>query len=197
MKVLIQISFSSSQEYLTIIMKDKLILIDKKKLNSMINRLAHEILESTSNYKNIVLIGIKTRGEPLSHRIKIAMESIKDLNIPVGTIDITFHRDDFSNKFIMPKLGPSEISFDLTDKEVVLVDDVIYTGRTIRAAMDEIFSFGRPKSIKLAVLVDRGHRELPIRPDFVGKNFPTDLKEHIVVKMIEIDDEDEIVKVIK
>mgnify|MGYP000978441756 CR=1 FL=1 len=144
-----------------------------------------------------VLIGIKTRGEPLSNRIKAAMESVKNIQIPVGTIDITFHRDDFSNKFIMPKLGPSRISFDLTDKEVILIDDVLYTGRTIRAAMDEIFSFGRPKAIKLAVLIDRGHRELPIRPDFVGKNFPTQLEEHVIVNLSEIDGKDEITKVVK
>ena len=178
-------------------MEDKLVLINKQKMEKMVTRLAYEILESTSNYENIVLIGIKTRGEPLANRIKATMESGEKIKIPVGTIDITFHRDDFSNKFIMPKLGPSEISFDLTDKEVVLIDDVLYTGRTIRAAMDEIFSFGRPKSIKLAVLIDRGHRELPIRPDFVGKNFPTQLKEHIKVNLIEIDGNDEIVKVVK
>ena len=127
------------------------------------------------------------------------VHAVKNLSIdiPEGTIDITFHRDDFSDKFIVPKLGASSIPFNLTDKQVVLVDDVLYTGRTIRAAIDEIFSFGRPKSIKLAVLVDRGHRELPIRPDFVGKNFPTQLKEHIVVNMLQIDSKDEILKVIK
>ena len=178
-------------------MENNLILIDKQKMDKMITRLAHEILESTSNYENIVLIGIKTRGEPLANRIKAKMESSEKKQIPVGTIDITFHRDDFSNKFIMPKLGPSEISFDLTDKEVILIDDVLYTGRTIRAAMDEIFSFGRPKAIKLAVLIDRGHRELPIRPDFVGKNFPTQLKEHIKVRLNEVDGKDEIVKAVK
>jgi len=178
-------------------MKNKLVLINEQKMSKMVLRLAHEILESTSNYENIVLIGIKTRGEPLSNRIKAIMESVKNIQIPVGTIDITFHRDDFSNKFITPKLGPSKISFDLADKEVILVDDVLYTGRTIRAAMDEIFSFGRPKSIKLAVLVDRGHRELPIRPDFIGKNFPTKLEEHIVVNLSEIDGKDEIIKVVK
>ena len=178
-------------------MKDKLVLMNEEKMNKTVTRLAHEILESTSNYESIVLIGIKTRGEPLSNRIKVAMESVKNVQVPMGTIDITFHRDDFSNKFITPKLGPSEISFDLTDKEVILVDDVLYTGRTIRAAMDEIFSFGRPKSIKLAVLIDRGHRELPIRPDFIGKNFPTQLEEHIIVNLNEIDGKDEIVKVVK
>ena len=178
-------------------MKNKKVLIDQKKINKMIVRLAHEILESSSNYENIVLIGIKTRGEFLSYRIRDAIKAINATNISTGTIDITFHRDDFTNKFIAPKLGPSTIPFDLTNKEVILVDDVLYTGRTIRAAMDEIFSFGRPDKIKLAVLVDRGHRELPIRPDFVGKNFPTKFNEHIIVTMLEIDNEDEVYKIIK
>ena len=178
-------------------MKNNIVLADQQKIKSMISRISYEILESTLSYDNLVLIGIKTRGEFLSSRIKKEIEVNKSINIPEGTIDITFHRDDFSNKFIVPKLGPSSIPFDLTDKQVILVDDVLYTGRTIRAAIDEIFSFGRPKGIKLAVLVDRGHRELPIRPDFVGKNFPTQLKEHIIVNMIEIDSKDEIIKVVK
>ena len=176
-------------------MKNKLVLINQEKLNKMVTRLAHEILESATNHENIVLIGIKTRGEPLSYRIKKAMESIKKIQIPIGTVDITFHRDDFSNKFIMPKLGPSSIPFDLTDKEIILVDDVLYTGRTIRAAMDEIFSFGRPNSIKLAVLVDRGHRELPIKANFVGKNYPTSDEEHIHVLVDEIDKKEEVILV--
>ena len=178
-------------------MENKLVLIKEEELNKIITRLAHEILESIANYKNIVLIGIKTRGEPLSHRIRETIKLIKKIEIPIGTIDITFHRDDFSNKFIMPKLGPSIIPFDLTNKEVVLIDDVLYTGRTIRAAMDEIFSFGRPSKIKLAVLIDRGHRELPIRADFVGKNFTTTFKEHIIVNMLENDNVDEVYKILK
>ena len=178
-------------------MKNNIVLADQEKIKSMISRISYEILESVSSYDDLVLIGIKTRGEFLSSRIKHEIKKNKSIDIPEGTIDITFHRDDFSDKFIVPKLGASSIPFNLTDKQVVLVDDVLYTGRTIRAAIDEIFSFGRPKSIKLAVLVDRGHRELPIRPDFVGKNFPTQLKEHIVVNMLEIDSKDEILKVIK
>ena len=178
-------------------MKNNIVLADQKKIKNMISRISYEILESTSDYNTLVLIGIKTRGEFLSSRIKNEIKINKSIDILEGTIDITFHRDDFSDKFLVPKLGPSSIPFDLTDKQVVLIDDVLYTGRTIRAAIDEIFSFGRPKSIKLAVLVDRGHRELPIRPDFVGKNFPTQFKEHIIVNMIEIDGNDEILKVIK
>ena len=178
-------------------MKDKLILIDQGDFNKIVKRLSYEILESTSNYKDLILIGIKTRGEFLSSRIKDEIKINKSIELRKGTIDITFHRDDFSNKFLVPKLGPSVIPFDLTDKHIILIDDVLYTGRTIRAAIDEIFTFGRPSSIKLAVLVDRGHRELPIRPDFVGKNFPTKLEEHIVVNMVEIDGKDQILKVIK
>ena len=172
-------------------------LIDQDDMTKMITRISHEIVESCSDFNNIAIIGIKTRGEFLANRIKNNIENLKSQDVPFGTIDITFHRDDFSDKFIMPKLSSSNIPFDVTSKEIFLVDDVLYTGRTIRSAIDEIFSFGRPKKIKLAVLVDRGHRELPIRPDFVGKNFPTQLKEHIVVNMLEIDSTDEILKVIK
>ena len=178
-------------------MENNIILANQEDFEKIVMRLSHEILESNSDYSDFVLIGIKTRGEFLCSRIKKNIEEIKSVNIPKGTIDITFHRDDFSDKFLVPKLGPSIIPFDLTDKKVILIDDVLYTGRTIRAAIDEIFSFGRPKSIKLAVLVDRGHRELPIRPDFVGKNFPTESKEHIVVNMLESDKKDEIIKVLK
>ena len=173
------------------------ILIDSNSLEKIIHRISNEILESSNNYSDLVIIGIKTRGEYLARRVVDNINKIESLKVPLGVIDITFHRDDFSNKFIMPKLGPSDIQFDLNEKNVVLIDDVLYTGRTIRAAMDEIFSFGRPEKVKLAVIDDRGHRELPIRPDFVGKNFPTDLNEHIIVKMKEIDKKDEIVKVSK
>ena len=171
------------------------ILINSTQFLKIVHRLSNEILEAFDDYNDLILIGIKTRGEFLAQRIYKNIKEKKAIDLSIGIIDITFHRDDFSNKFIMPKLGPSDIPFDLTDKKIILIDDVLFTGRTIRAAMDEIFSFGRPNLIKLAVIVDRGHRELPIRPDFVGKNFPTQQNEHIIVKMEEIDRNDEIIKV--
>ena len=173
------------------------VLINNDAFKKLIHRLSNEILESSDNHQNLVLIGIKTRGEFVARRIAEHIKKIKSIDFPLGVIDITFHRDDFSNKFIMPKLGPSNIPFDLNSKDIVLVDDVLFTGRTIRAAMDEIFSFGRPRKIKLAVIIDRGHRELPIRPDFVGKNLPTHSNEYIIVKMKEIDKNDEVVKVLR
>jgi len=173
------------------------ILIDNNTFEKIIHRLSNEILESSDNHDDLVIIGIKTRGEYLAHRIVENIGRTKSINLLLGVIDITFHRDDFTDRFIMPKLGPSNIPFDLNGKNVILIDDVLYTGRTIRAAMDEIFSFGRPDKIKLAVIVDRGHRELPIRPDFVGKNLPTDSNEHIIVRMKEIDKNDKVVKVSK
>ena len=176
-------------------MKNKNILANKDDITKMIYRISKEIVESSENCKKIILIGIKTRGEFLSSRIKKNIDKILKHDIPHGTIDITFHRDDFSNKFLTPKMGPSVIPYDLSEKNIILIDDVLYTGRTIRAAIEEIFSFGRPKSIKLAVLVDRGHRELPIRPDYVGKNYPTNIKQHIIVNMAEIDGKDEITMV--
>ena len=176
-------------------MNNKDILANHDDMEKMVFRISNEIIESSKNHENFILIGIKTRGEFLSARIKKNIDKIINFDIPHGTIDITFHRDDFSNKFLTPKLGPSVIPYDLTNRNIILVDDVLYSGRTIRAAIEEIFSFGRPKSIKLAVLVDRGHRELPIRPDFVGKNYPTKIKQHIIVNMIEIDGKDEITMV--
>ena len=172
-------------------------LIDQDQMAKMISRISYEIIESCPDFDNVAIIGIKTRGEFLADRIRKNIQNLKSIVIPFGTIDITFHRDDFSNRFIMPKLTASNIPFDVTSKQIFLIDDVLYTGRTIRSAIDEIFSFGRPEKIKLAVLVDRGHRELPIRPDFVGKNFPTQSEEHIVVNMVEIDKTDKISKVLR
>ncbi len=172
-------------------------LINQAQMKKMILRISHEIIESCSSLDNVAIIGIKTRGEFLANRVKNNIENIKKVEIPFGTIDITFHRDDFSDRLIMPKLSASDIPFDVSSKQIFLIDDVLFTGRTIRSAIDEIFSYGRAEKIKLAVLVDRGHRELPIRPDFVGKNFPTESSEHIIVRIEEVDNVDEILKVSK
>ena len=168
------------------------ILINNDMFDKMIHRLSNEILESFDDYKNLALIGIKTRGEFLARRISEHINKINSIDLPLGVIDITFHRDDFSDKLIMPKLGPSSIPFDINEKEIILIDDVLYTGRTIRAAMEEIFSLGRPNKIQLGVLIDRGHRELPIKANYVGKNYPTSFNEHIHVYLNEVDNNENV-----
>ena len=171
--------------------KNKL-LMDAIAINRSITRISHEILERNNGPDNIVLIGIITRGEPLSKRInKIIQHQTKE-EIPLGLVDITFHRDDYRERLIVPQVKNTEIPFSIDDKTIVLVDDVLYTGRTIRAAIEVILSFGRPSKIQLAVLVDRGHREMPIRADFVGKNIPTHEGEHIKVLLKEIDGKDSV-----
>ena len=135
----------------------------------------------------MVLIGIRTRGEYLAQRLHKLIKKYAGISLPLGTLDVTFYRDDFSSNLGSPKVGPSNITFDVNNKHIILVDDVLYSGRTIRAAIEEIFSFGRPASIKLCVLIDRGHRELPIRADFIGKNYPTSINEHIHVYVEEVD----------
>tara|TARA_Y100000588_G_C13985388_1_gene809105 strand:- start:349 stop:897 length:549 start_codon:yes stop_codon:yes gene_type:complete len=170
--------------------KNKTNLINSKGLSSIIKRISHEIIESSPDKQALVLIGIKSRGDYIAKRISEQMSEIIDTDIPIGTMDVTFHRDDYRTNLGSPKIGISDIKFDINDKNIILIDDVLYTGRTIRAAMEEIFSYGRPKSIKLVVIVDRGHRELPIKADYVGKNFPTADNEHIYVLIEEVDDQD-------
>ena len=165
-------------------------LIDSKGILNLIKRISHEILESSREKENLVLIGIKSRGDFIAKRISKQINKIIDNQISIGTIDVTFHRDDYRTNLGSPEVGVSDINFDINDKDVILIDDVLYTGRTIRAAMEEIFSYGRPRSIRLAVVVDRGHRELPIKADFVGKNFPTSDNEHIYVLIKEVDEQD-------
>ena len=163
------------------------ILLDEKAIDKLLSRLSHEIVESVNSIDSIAIVGIRTRGETIAK--KIAMNIFENYNkkVQFGVLDVTFHRDDFSSNLGSPKVGPSDISFNVNNKIIVLIDDVLYTGRTVRAAIDEIFSFGRPSSIKLGVLVDRGHRELPIKADFIGKNFPTSYNEHIYVLVKDID----------
>ena len=170
-------------------------LLDKHEVSKMIIRLSHEIVENNISIDNTALIGIRTRGDIIAKRIFSEINSSYNKELLCGTLDVTFYRDDFSTNLGSPQVGPSDINFDVNGKDIILIDDVLYTGRTIRAAMNEIFSFGRPNSIKLAVLVDRGHRELPIRPDFIGKNYPTANNEHIDVFVNEVDGKDEVVLV--
>ena len=166
-------------------------LMDGEAVRRAIRRISHEIAERHP-IGNVALIGIQTRGVPLAQRLAKEFSQIEPGKIlPVGSLDISFHRDDLAKNIPMPK--GSEVLFDVKDKTVILVDDVLYTGRTIRAAMDALCDLGRPKVIQLAVLVDRGHRELPIRPDFVGKNLPTSPNEKVRVRLSEQDGEDAVV----
>ena len=168
-------------------------LVDKKAISNIILRLSHEIIEKNNNLENLAIVGIRTRGDIIAKRIVKLIKGItKRENIISGTLDVTFYRDDFSSNWGSPKVGPSDITFDVNDMNIVLIDDVLYSGRTIKAAIEEIFSFGRPSSIQLGVLVDRGHRELPIKANFVGKNIPTSEDEHVHVFVNEIDDKEEV-----
>jgi len=171
----------------------KKVIMDVLSIDKTLNRLSHEILERFSFIDNIVLIGIHKRGVPLAKRIKNKIKDINGTELKTGALDITFHRDDYRERLIMPEVKGTEVSFSLDNKIVILVDDVLYTGRTIRAALEELNSFGRAEKVQLAVLVDRGHRELPIKADFVGKNIPTHEGEHVNVLLKEIDDEESVV----
>ncbi len=165
-------------------------LMDATSVGRSITRIAHEILERNDGPQELALIGIITRGEPLAKRLKKSIFEQTNEDIPIGLVDITFHRDDFRERLVVPQVKNTDIDFSLDDKTVVLVDDVLFTGRTIRAAIEVLLSFGRPEKIQLAVLVDRGHREMPIRADFVGKNIPTHEGEHVKVFLKEIDGKD-------
>ena len=167
-------------------------IMDSQAINRSITRLAHEILERNNGAQELMLIGILTRGEPLAIRLQKLIKRITKIEIPIGFVDITFHRDDFRSRLVVPQVKGSNIQDSINDKVVVLVDEVLFTGRTIRAAMDELNAFGRPSNIQLAVLVDRGHRELPIRADFVGKNIPTHEGEYVKVWLKEIDNKDSV-----
>ncbi|MCI0344581.1 MAG: bifunctional pyr operon transcriptional regulator/uracil phosphoribosyltransferase PyrR [Chloroflexi bacterium] len=153
-------------------------------------RISHEIVEKQAGTEGLLLVGIQRRGVPLARRIADSIDEHEDVRIPVGALDITFYRDDLSLVAQQPVVKGTDLPFDLNGSTVVLVDDVLYTGRTIRAAMDALIDFGRPRAIRLAVLVDRGHRELPIRSDHVGKNVPTSREEIVRVRLAEIDGED-------
>jgi pyrimidine operon attenuation protein/uracil phosphoribosyltransferase len=156
-------------------------------------RISHEIIEKNKGVEDVVLVGIHTLGVPMAERLAAAIEKIEDVKVPVGMVDITMYRDDLSSLDYNPVVHSTEIDVDLNGKTVILVDDVLFTGRTIRAALDAIIDMGRPKAIQLAVLIDRGHRELPIRADFAGKNVPTSKKEDVRVSLVENHGTDEVV----
>jgi len=157
-----------------------------------LTRISHEILERNSGAENVILVGMHSRGVPLAFRIKTLIESYEEQTVDVGSLDIGLYRDDISEK-PQTTMKPTDISVDINGRIVVIVDDVLYTGRSIRAAMDAINDLGRPSQIQLAVLIDRGHRELPIRADFVGKNVPTSKEEDVEVRIIEVDGVDEVI----
>lgn len=170
-------------------MLKKTLIMDEQQLHRSVMRMAHEIVERNKGAVNVALVGIHTRGEPLARMLAAAIARVEGTNVPVGSVDIAFYRDDMTTEQRDPRLNRTDISFDMEGKTVVLVDDVLYTGRTVRAAMEALLNVSRAKRIQLAVLVDRGHRELPIRADFVGKNIPTATTEFIRVSMEEIDGE--------
>ncbi len=182
---------------MTSTMKEKAKLFDKEGLKRILMRIAHEILEKNKGAQDLCLIGIRNRGAYLAKRLSDSIETIDKAVVPVGILDITLYRDDLTLIAQQPLVHKTEIAFDITDKNIVLVDDVLYSGRTIRAALDALIDLGRPKSIQLAVMIDRGHRELPIRADYVGKNVPTSQKETVEVRLAEVDGCDEVVIVEK
>jgi len=173
-------------------MKTKAIILDDKAIQRAITRIAHEIIERNKGVKDVILAGIKTRGVPFAERLARKIESIEGVKVPVIVLDITFYRDDLTKVSNEPRINTNDVQYNVKDKIVVLADDVIFTGRTVRAALDAIMDMGRASKVQLTVLIDRGHRELPIRPDFVGKNVPTSKKELVSVKFIETDGIDQV-----
>jgi len=169
------------------LMEFKAGLMDEKAIERALVRISHEIVEKNKGVKDIVLVGIKRRGVPLAERIQENIRKFEDAEIPVSSVDITLYRDDLEEDYETPMIKNAQIDVPIKDKKVILVDDVLYTGRTVRAALDAVTENGRPKSIQLAVLIDRGHRELPIRADYVGKNVPTSRNELIKVMLEEVD----------
>jgi pyrimidine operon attenuation protein/uracil phosphoribosyltransferase len=173
--------------------REKAQILDQEGIRRSLTRIAHEIIERNKGTGSLVLIGFRRRGVPLAERLAERIKDIEGSSVPVGTLDITLYRDDLTTMAYQPLVRSTEVPFPVSGKTVVLVDDVIYTGRTIRAALDAVIDLGRPMVIQLAVLIDRGHRELPIRPDYVGKNVPTSRKEEALVKLNEIDGEERVI----
>jgi pyrimidine operon attenuation protein/uracil phosphoribosyltransferase len=168
-------------------------LMDEAAMSRALIRISHEIVERNDGLDNVAIIGIQKRGVPLAMRIRKLLEEIEGVKVPMGILDITFYRDDLSMLSAHPVVNGTDIPFDVTGKKIILVDDVLYTGRTTRAAIENIFDMGRPDSIQLAILIDRGHRQLPFRADYVGKNVPTAITEHIDVEVTEVDGKDRVI----
>lgn len=167
-------------------------LLDADDISRTVRRLAHEILEANGGAQDLVLLGVRTRGGPIAHRLAAAVRDIEGTAVPVGELDVTLFRDDLALRAPMP-IGATDVPVDVEGRTVVLVDDVLYTGRTVRAALDATSALGRPARIRLVCLVDRGHRELPVRADHVGKNIPTSAEETVTVRLVETDGADEVV----
>lgn len=172
-------------------MREKATVLNESDMDRIVKRIAHEIIERNKGSRNLVFLGIQKKGIPLAERIREHIKDMEKTEIDFGKLDISFYRDDIDKK-IKTDFNITDIPFEIKDKDIILVDDVLFTGRTIRAALDAIMDFGRPKSIQLVVLIDRGHRELPIRADYVGKNLPTSLNEYVEVKFKEIEGEDKV-----
>ncbi len=173
-------------------MREKARVMDGEAIRRALVRMAHELLERNKSAQHLAIVGIRTRGVMLAQRLAAAVAGIEGVQVPVGTLDITRYRDDRPDRGA-PTVRPAALPFDMAGKTIVLVDDVLYTGRTVRAALAALVDLGRPAEIQLAVLVDRGHRELPIRPDYVGKNLPTSSREHVAVRVVEVDGSDGVV----
>ena len=174
-------------------LRDKTVLMDADGIRRALVRISHEIVERNKGVENLVIVGIRTRGVPIAERLAATIGKIEGQQPPVGVLDITLYRDDLSMLAYQPIVHPTELPVDITDQTVVLVDDVLYTGRTIRAALDALIDMGRPRAIQLAVLIDRGHRALPIRADFVGKNVPTAAREVVSVQLQGTDGSEKVV----
>jgi pyrimidine operon attenuation protein/uracil phosphoribosyltransferase len=170
------------------------VVLDADRMERTLTRIAHEIVERNRGVEELAFVGIRRRGVPLARRLAATVGAIAGLDIPIGALDITLYRDDLMRHSIgaQPVVGSTDIKFSIDDKRILLVDDVLYTGRTIRAALDALLEFGRPKSIQLVVLVDRGHRELPIKADYVGKNLPTSSSQSVQVHLMEVDGRDQV-----
>lgn len=167
-------------------------LLQPDDVRRALTRISHEIVERNRGAEHLVLVGIRTRGVPIARRLAATIERLEGVAVPVGEMDITLYRDDLNDRALRPTIGPTRLPVDISGLTVVVVDDVLYTGRSVRAALDQLMDFGRPARIQLAVLVDRGHRELPIRADFVGKNVPTARQEEVQVRLVETDGRDEV-----